>query len=856
MKERIPMLLAVAIISATSFSFLSKSKSPKGLALQSKHKPVRDKENECAAQDALAYTTMAANYPNKTLPRDAYAGAIKWYGKEKLKAKESKSAASSTQWKSIGPNNMGGRTIGFAIDPIDTSVIWLGSASGGLWKSTTGGIGAPAWTLHPFGVPALGVSSIAINPTNHLEMYAGTGEVYSDSSFAQGIVNVRATRGSYGMGLFKSTDGGNTWTQSINWTYQQNLGIWDVVYNPLKPSTVYVAATNGVWKTTNSGATWAQVLTIPQVMSLAIHDVDTNILLCGVGNYGSTLHGVYRTANSGGTWTNITSGLPAQTYEGRVTIATYTNNNNIMYAHICDIYNSIGVYFSTDAGLTWTQRSATDEASYQGWYAKGLLVQPGNPYSLLTCGVDLYYSSDTGRIFSQLDNVSFNPNNYMHTDVHGLIANPKNQNMVYILTDGGLFRSNDFGNTYYECTGGYITTQSYIGSISTTDTTVMLSGLQDNYTIGFVSNSNWQSIVGGDGCYNAIDHTNEQVQYGAYQYLNVYQTTDLWNTANQILNEPSNANSNNNYAAFLAPYILCYSNTQYIYAGAQDLLMSNNGGASFNIMGNSPVNNGTWITCIAASFTNTDSIYFATAPDTTIPFKMFFSANQGTNVTDITSGLPNRFPRKIAVNPSNSKEVYIVFSGFGTGHVYKSLNGGGTWTDISTSLPDMPFETVTVDPKYPKHLFVGCDFGVFYSTDDGATWTMYDTGFPDATEVFDLLVSPLDHYLYAFTYGRGQWKRDLSDITTGVNDVQVTNVSATLFPNPATTELNIKISDYNSGNNYQLSIYNIQGQEVYSQLIINNSQLTIPVSSLSSGIYFVSLRNGNSVVYSQKFVKE
>lgn len=853
MKERIPLLLAAAFISTASITFFKSSESGKSVAARNHHKPSSEKENPLAAQGALAFNAMAENYPNKTLAPDAYAKAMDWYKSDKLKHRD---ITSASQWITLGPNNIGGRTIGFAIDPTDTSVIWLGSASGGLWKSTTGGIGAAAWTLHPFNVQALGVSSIAINPTNHLEMYAGTGEVYSDSSYSQGIINIRATRGSYGMGLFKSTDGGNTWTQSINWTYQQNLGIWDVVYNPLKPSTVYVAATNGVWKTTNSGANWVQVLTIPMVMSLVIHDVDTNILVCGVGNYGSTLHGIYRTTNSGGTWTDITSGLPAQTYQGRVTIATYSNNNNTMFAHICDVYNSIGIYVSTDAGMTWTQKSNTDEASYQGWYAKGLLAKPGNSNDLLTCGVDLYYSTNEGVSFNQLNNVNFNNNNYMHTDVHGLIANPENANMIYILTDGGLFRSNDFGNTYYECTGGYITSQSYIGSISSTDTTIIISGLQDNYTDGYVGNSNWGSIVGGDGCYNAIDHTNENVQYAAYQYLNVYATNNNWGGANQILNNTSVANDNYNYAAFLAPYMLCYSNTQYIYAGGEGLQLSTNGGNSFNFMGNNPVNPGTWIMCIAGSFTNTDSIYFCTAPDSTVPFKMFFSKNEGTSVTDITNGLPDRYPRKIAVNPSNSAEVYIVFSGFGTGHVFKSTNGGGAWTDISTSLPDMPFETVTVDPMFPNHIFVGCDYGVFYSTDDGTTWVSYDQGFPDATEVYDLLVSPLDHYLYAFTFGRGQWKRDLSDITTTVNDVKVLKINAKLYPNPATTELNITMTNFNQGSNYELFIYNMQGKEVYSQSTISNSQLTVPVSNLAGGLYILTIRSNNSVVYTGKFVKE
>jgi xyloglucan-specific exo-beta-1,4-glucanase len=233
---------------------------------------------------------------------------------------------------------------------------------------------------------------------------------------------------------------------------------------------------------------------------------------------------------------------------------------------------------------------------------------------------------------------------------------------------------------------------------------------------------------------------------------------------------------------------------------------------------------------------------------------MFFSKNQGTTVTDITSGLPDRYPRRIAVNPSNSKEVYIVFSGFGSGHVFKSINAGGTWTDISTTLPDMPFETVTVDPMFPTHLFAGCDYGVFYSTDDGNTWTAYDQGFPDATMVFDLLVSPSDHYLYGFTFGRGQWKRDLSDITTGTNDVKVSVTNGKIYPNPATTDLHINLSNYNSGNNFQLSVYTVQGKEVYNTNF-QSYAYTIPVSNLASGMYIISVRNNGEVVFTDKFLK-
>ncbi len=420
-----------------------------------------------------------------------------------------------------------------------------------------------------------------------------------------------------------------------------------------------------------------------------------------------------------------------------------------------------------------------------------MVIQPGNPNNILIGGVDVFASTDGVLSFGDVSASSY----VCHTDVHNIILNPLNPNQVYIITDGGLFRSSDFGNTYSDCNSGYNTTQSYIGAISSTDSTVLLSGLQDNYTIKYFGSQTWQPVIGGDGCYTAIDHTNDYNEYGAYQYLNVYSCNDqgYFFSNNQILYSPANA-SGPNSAAFLAPYILCYSNTQYIYAGGQGLQLSTNGGATWNFMGNNPVNNGDYIMTIAASYTNTDSIYFATAADTDNITKVFFSANQGSTLKDISAGLPNRYPRRIAVNPVNSKEVYIVFSGFGGKHIFKSTNAGTTWTDISVSLPDMPFECITVDPKYPSYIYAGCDYGAFYSPDKGVTWFTYDTGFPDATEVFDLLVSPSDRCLYGFTHGRGIFKRSLSDITgpASVNNI-INSSSFKIYPNPATDVIHITV---------------------------------------------------------------
>jgi len=852
MKKILPFVLLTATI-VCSYAFLQNKKSPAktNAATKNKFNEVEE-ESKTAAWDALQFFSTAAAFPNNDIPADAYASAINWYKKNAPAA--NLRTQSTTSWASMGPYNMGGRTIAIAFDPIDTATIWLGSAGGGLWKSTTGGIGTNAWTYVPLGVPVLGVSSIAINPNNHNEMYVGTGEVYCYGSNSQGIGDLRVTRGSYGMGLFKSIDGGVTWTQSINWTYQQNRGIWDIIINPLKPTTVYAATTEGVYKSSDAGSTWNLVLNQKMCMDLEIHSIDTNIILCGVGNNGTAVQGLFRTTSSGATWAQVTSGLPTTVYKGRVTIAKYKNNNDSMYVHICDIYNSVGVYVSANKGQTWVQQTTSDIASYQGWYAKGLAVQPGNSHNVFAGGVYLFQSTNGGLGFNQNGTAST-----YHSDIHDIIFNPKDANKIYIITDGGLYRTNDAGSTFYACVGGYNTTQHYIGSISATDTTVLLSGLQDNYTVKYYGPYNWSPVIGGDGAYNAIDHTNDQNQYGAYQYLNVYQDNSQGNGGfpQTILNSPTGPNTGatgGNYAAFLAPYILCYSNTQIMYAGGQALQSSADGGQTWTYMGNNPVNNGMLIMTIAASFTSPDSIYFATAPDSTHNMKMFFSANDGTTVTDISTGLPNRYPRRIAVNPSNSKEVYAVFSGFGTGHVFKSTNAGTTWVDISTNLPNMPFECITVDPTNPNFIYAGCDFGVFVSSDKGQTWSTYDTGFPDATMVFDLIVSESDHYLYAFTHGRGVFKRDLSDLNVGIAQTNKPNNNIKLYPNPTTDNITISTTNLPSAK-YTAYIYNMEGKQVMTSEL-NETENTLQVSQLTAGSYLVSVRKNGSPYRYQTFIKQ
>jgi hypothetical protein len=165
----------------------------------------------------------------------------------------------------------------------------------------------------------------------------------------------------------------------------------------------------------------------------------------------------------------------------------------------------------------------------------------------------------------------------------------------------------------------------------------------------------------------------------------VYKTVDQWNSSFvQIIYSPSDP-LGGNPAAFLAPFILCHSNTNVLYAGGTTLWKTTNAN-TFNAVQPDPVDNGNFVLSIAASTTSTDTVYFATAPTDSYPMHVYRSDDGGFAKTDISAGLPNRYPRRIAVNPNNCKEVYVIFSGFGSGHIFKSEDAGASWTDISTAL--------------------------------------------------------------------------------------------------------------------------------------------------------------------------
>src|SRR5688572_10762780 len=269
-------LFSIFIFAAIAVTWFTFDTSPK---------KSRNSESEFHSESwgALQFLNNSRAYPYADIPADAYPKAELFYKTHFKNQSARTDEVQTSAWQSIGPNNIGGRTLAVALDPTDTAIVWIGAASGGLWKSTTGGVGLNAWTHIPTSFPVRGVTCIAINPTNHNEIYIGTGETHTYATAVNGLIH-RPTRGSVGIGILKTTDGGATWTHSLNWSYNTLRGVWDFKINPLNPNIVYAATTEGVYKTTDSGATWNLSLNQLMVMDLEMDNADTNIVYAGVGN--------------------------------------------------------------------------------------------------------------------------------------------------------------------------------------------------------------------------------------------------------------------------------------------------------------------------------------------------------------------------------------------------------------------------------------------------------------------------------------------------------------------------------------------------------------------------------------------
>ncbi len=817
---------------------------------------------------SLDHFTYLRTYPDGKLHRKKYELAFQQKQLQTVLTEQENEG----DFEALGPKNIGGRTLCIAFHPTDAATLFVGSASGGLWKSTTSGQGVNAWEKIKTGFPVLGVGAIAIQPDNPDIMYIGTGEVYNFSDASIGNVN-RITRGTYGVGILKTEDGGNSWSKSLDWELDDFTGVQDLMMNPQNASTIFAATTEGLYRSQDSGSNWALVNNVEMAVDIEISPQDSNMVFVTHGGIDSPSAGIYRSIDGGSTFTKLDGGLP-NSWDGKALLGIAPSSPNKIYASIANSFEDIGLFQSLDNGTNWELLSNNEVAIHQGWYSHDIAVNPNDANSLIHVGFEAWRSINAGASFDQVsewDAWTFGqvpvggpegPSYYVHADIHQVKYHPFVADLVYLMTDGGIFASEDNGLNWEGRNGGYQTQQFYANfSNSRTDPFFAIGGMQDNATAIYTGQDAWTRVLFADGMCTAINQNNDNLVYGSYQRLGLLRSVDRgqsWFDSAPFFDVSR--------PIFNAPVALAPTDQLRMYAGSQRMHISENGGDSWT-SSNANVSGSNSVLTIAVSPTNKFLLYASTADVVlTNPPTVAKSTDGGFNWTEIT-GLPNRNAADIAFDPLDDQVAYAVFSGYNTNHVYTTSDGGQNWIPIDNGLPDVPTNTIVIDPLNPDNLYVGNDLGVYVSTDAGANWEVYSEGLPEATLVMHLSISPSNRKLRVATHGTGVYQGDLKEDTPPVstNDLSTKPVKDFKnYPNPVSADSRVRFV-LEQKSNVELSLFSNNGKLVQTLFsgdkLSGKHEFNFNWQDLPIGVYYYTIQTktaqtNKSNITSTTFIKQ
>ncbi len=647
-------------------------------------------------------------------------------------------------WTWLGPGNIGGRVRAMLAHPTFTNILWCGGVDGGVWKTTNSGA---AWfPLNDF-MANLAVACMVMDPSNPDVIYAGTGE---------GTYNLDAIRGA---GIFKTTDGGGTWSQlsstaNASFQYVSRLAI-----DPNDSQVILAATRSGIFRSADGGDTWSQPSTI-EVLDVAFHPTDSSQCIAS-GYNGKALY----SPNGGLNWSAAT-GLPAPAgfVVGRVEVAYSRSSPSTVFASM-DNHNG-EVYRSVDGGHSYSLRnSGNNYLGGQGWYGNALWVDPTTTNVLIVGGIDLWRSADGGATLTKISEWQSAPIS-AHADHHVIVHSPAfngtTVKTVFFGNDGGVYRALDAYNVsltsgWQELNNNLGITEFY-GGAGNSNTSVIVGGTQDNGTLRYSTNGGaqgWTAMFGGDGGFAAADQSDANYFYGEYVYLEIHRSANGGLTSSYIYSGISDAGRSSG-ANFIAPFILDPNNPNTMLAGGLSLWRSSNvKAASPSWSAIKPSSTGVKISAIAVAPGDSDVIWVGYNNGDVYSTTNGTATSPTWNQRDLgTPNLPNRYCERIAVEPNNSSRVYVTFGGFNADNVWRTSNNGLTWSNITANLPAAPVNSIVIAPTDTNTLYVGTEVGVFGSSDGGGHWSTGNDG-PANVAVDELFW--LGNKLVAVTHGRGMF---------------------------------------------------------------------------------------------------
>jgi len=835
-------LHAVIAVLAAAVMFQMQLENPRATAGRTPGSETRAPgKGRSGALQALEFWSGARAYPRQDIPAATY-----YREASRLQASvraRAVTAAGAEAWKFIGPTNFSGRMISVALNPVNPRTLYAGSASGGLWRLYSG----VGWERVETGFPVLGVNAIAIDPRDTTTILIGTGEVYQYRSSVGGQV-IRTTRGSYGMGILKSTDAGQSWQQSLDWSYDQRRGVQAIRFNPRNTTTVFAATSEGVYRSSNAGASWSPVLNVVMARDIVLHATDTTRVLAACGNFASAGAGVYASQDGGLSFTRITS-LPP--FSGMARFGLYGANPELVYLHLAEATSVVGgLWRTTNFGQSWEMVSYDNRSDVQGWYSRFLAVHPKDSSLILLGAQGLYRSGDEGKTFTRY------PWGVCWADFHDVAQDPVDPGLLYIADDGGIWRTPDFGETFDFIGHGLQTSQFYNGfSCSASDSLVALGQVQDHFGWMYRGSDAWNEGGVDEVGWTAINQQNDNVMYASSRSGGaVYRSTDRGVQFLQV--SPVFTGS----AAWNAPLVLSSSDPSVLYFGRSRIYKSTDAGSYWfqtaggvELDGNPPLS-------MAVAASSPDTVYVGTAPVSTRT-GLFRTTDGGSSWVNVTAWLPDRYPMDIAVDPSDSRVVYCALGGFDTTRVARSTNAGESWSDISGTLPNVPATAVAVDPLFPQHVYVGTDLGVFLTTNGGTIWEQLEGGLPEALIVADLAVSPSNRVLRLVSHSNGVYERPLlQQVPVGVH-AQIDPIPQLIrleanYPNPFNPRTSVR---YSLGRpmHIRLEVVDLVGRVVAT--LADQKQeagsylLEFDAGHLGSGLYLLRLTSGTQTL-TQKMI--
>lgn len=608
-----------------------------------------------------------------------------------------------------------GRTESVAINPKNPLEFYTTSDGGGVWKTIDGGK-----TYTPVGdkLPMLNCGKVLIDNQTPTTVYVSTGDDHS----AWG----------YGLGVYKSTDGGATWKATgLTATRNSTISIRFMAMSPADPKIIIAVTNKGVYRTTNGGDTWTVVRTG------AHFDV---VFKPGNGNtvYVSNTD-IYKSTDAGLTWNKVSSFNSSN-------LRMSTSLANPSFLGVALTGGTKQYYVSTDEGANYTLKSTMPEG------CEFLVSQTtlNNVY----CGcVDNYRSTDGGATWKQFTHWSGGNNlKEVHADNHGINFDPTKPAEIYISNDGGVERFNEQTNTWTYLSNGLAITMYYQIAVAQTNAVVMAGGTQDNGGNMRKKDGTWRNTTGGDANMCLIDPTNENIAYSAYiNGTGITRTTNAWTNSTSL--DDAIATTGVGEGDWTTPFALHEANPQIIIAGYKDVILSSDRGTSWKKVSNGLSTSN--LLDIAISPSSAQHIYTAAGSN------FYATFDQGATAWKKVTH-PGGSVTSIIVHPTTPLTVYTTNNGGNGKRVYKSTDGGLNWTNISgTGIPnDVSVTSIAYEKNTTEGLYIGTHVGVFYKNATMTSWLYFGSGLPNAP-ITDLQISYIAKKIRVGTYGRGIWEAPL-----------------------------------------------------------------------------------------------